>query len=396
MSVYYFDSAQQGAPTLNGTLGSLISVLDACLVDGFPTVDVVSIDVDLHTATVVTDGPHGFSNDDFAAITGAVEPEFNGTFQVRRVSATSFTYSLYAAPTSSATGALRVRRPSLGWSKVFADANKGAYRAPEGIRPYLQVIDAAATPGGTREAQWRGFRVMSDIDTGEEPYPDMVQRPSGLMVHKTGTANALPQPWVLVGDSRAFYIMCQLDNNNTVIPTGGLWPMWHGFGELAFPFIADDPYCCFIAANANPNAVGTNQDNGMFYPSGRSSAGASGSSAWLLRGISGISDLPTSYSNMGHCWDEAAIGEAVCLTYPHKPDNGLFITPIRAASENALRGYLPGFYECLHGNISTSILFGNVIDGSFTGLEGRKLKLITGRRWGSIGAALFDITGPWR
>ncbi len=35
MSVYFYKSTDAGAPTLNGTAGSLISVLDACLVNGY-------------------------------------------------------------------------------------------------------------------------------------------------------------------------------------------------------------------------------------------------------------------------------------------------------------------------------------------------------------------------
>lgn len=399
MPTYYFDSNQQGAPILNATVGSLLAVLDACLVTGFPAVDVVSITVEDNVATVQTDGTHGFATDDFAQISGAAEVEFNGVFQVRRVDAQTFTFPVYAASVTQASGSIKAKRPALGWDKVFTGVNKAVYRAKEGLRPFLWVNDSAATPAGTREAQWRGYRTMSDVDNGEEPFPTPAQLPNGMMVYKTASANELPQPWILIGDERAFYVMCQIDsgNNNTKVPTGASWPMWHAFGELARPFIEDDPYCCFIAGMANANAIGNSyQDNGVFYPSNRNSGGGSGSSAWLLRGISGVADLPVQYSNMGHCWDETVIGEAACFTYPHKTDNGMMITPIRAASENALRGYMPGFYESMHGNITGSVPFGTVIDGEFIGLEGRKFKVVTGRRYTAVGCALFDITGPWR
>ena len=398
MTVKVFTSSQVGAPVLNGVVGSLINVLDACLVNGYPSVGVQSIVVTDNTAVVTTVAPHGFKDGEYATIAGAAEAIFNGEFNVRLLSSTTFSYSLYNASVSSATGVITAVRKGAGWDKPFAVANQGVYRSKAGLRHFLHVNDSASTAGGVREATMRGYSSMSAINAGVEAFPTAAQKAAGIMIYKTNAADATPRPWYVIADERFFYLGIQIgDITVGNVFTGGSWPYWHYFGELASPFIADDPYCTVIAGMNVPNAIGDyGQLNGAFYPSGRNNSGAGSNCAFLLRGIGMLADTPVQHSNMGHCWDEQAIGEAACFPYPHKNDNGMMICPVRCCSEQALRGYLPGFYESMHGNISNSIAVGSSFDGEFVGLEGRKMLFVVGRSYTSIGAALFDTTGPWR
>lgn len=398
MAVKVYTSSQIGAPVMNGVVGSLIGVLDACLVNGYAAAAVESITVSDNTATVKTTAAHGFAEGDYALIAGAAEDDFNGEFKVRLVDSLRFSYPLYNASASAATGSITVKRPSAGWEKPFALPNQGVYRAKEGNRHYLHVNDSASTAGGVREAAMRGYRAMSAIDNSQEPFPTVAQKGPGVMVYKTTGADTSPRPWYVIADERFFYLGIQIaDNTVGSIFTGGSWPYWHCFGELAFPFLDDDPYNTVIAGMANSNSIGdAYQNNGVFIPSNRDSSGNNGNAGYLLRGFGMLEGVPVQYRNMGHCWDETAIGEAQCFPYPHKADNGMMICPIRCTSENGLRGYLPGFYESMHGNVTGSIGMGAIIDGEFLGLEGRKLIALTGRQYTVVGMALFDITGPWR
>lgn len=56
--VRYFDSTMSGAPTLQGVAGSAISVLDACLINGFGTVTVNGLVVSNNVATVTVSTGH--------------------------------------------------------------------------------------------------------------------------------------------------------------------------------------------------------------------------------------------------------------------------------------------------------------------------------------------------
>ena len=50
--IKYFESTDAGAPTLNNAVGSMIAVLDACLITGYNSKSVASITVASGVATV--------------------------------------------------------------------------------------------------------------------------------------------------------------------------------------------------------------------------------------------------------------------------------------------------------------------------------------------------------
>ena len=77
MPVQVFNSMQNNAPELNGNSASLITVLDAVLVNGYNTLSVSSITRSGSTATVTTSTAHDFVTNDSVAISGATETEYN-------------------------------------------------------------------------------------------------------------------------------------------------------------------------------------------------------------------------------------------------------------------------------------------------------------------------------
>ena len=77
MAIKVFHAGQAGAPSLQGQNGSLITVLDAILVNGYNTVSVSSITRSGSTATVTTAANHGFSTGDSATIMGAAQTDYN-------------------------------------------------------------------------------------------------------------------------------------------------------------------------------------------------------------------------------------------------------------------------------------------------------------------------------
>jgi hypothetical protein len=60
------------------------------------------------TATVVTATPHGFQTFDRIIIAGAVQPEYNGTFQVIVTGVLTFTYTVTGSPATPGTGTITV------------------------------------------------------------------------------------------------------------------------------------------------------------------------------------------------------------------------------------------------------------------------------------------------
>jgi hypothetical protein len=77
-SVKFFHSGMAGAPTLNGTAGSLVSVLTACLVNGFAVSAVASLVVADEIATVTMAGSHPAEVGSVVAVSGASPGGLNG------------------------------------------------------------------------------------------------------------------------------------------------------------------------------------------------------------------------------------------------------------------------------------------------------------------------------
>lgn len=59
------------------------------------------------TATVTTPSPHGFETFDQIVMSGATQPEYNGTFEITVLSSTTFSYQVTGSPATPATGAPR-------------------------------------------------------------------------------------------------------------------------------------------------------------------------------------------------------------------------------------------------------------------------------------------------
>jgi len=58
------------------------------------------------TVTATTVEPHNYGDGTDITISGAVEPEYNGTWPIVRTGATTFTYDIGAAPATPATGTI--------------------------------------------------------------------------------------------------------------------------------------------------------------------------------------------------------------------------------------------------------------------------------------------------
>jgi hypothetical protein len=91
IDVKWFRSDDEGAPELSGTAGSLITVLDALLIDGYNSKSVTSITRSGSIATVTISGGHRFRREDVVKIEGADQAEYNGEFRVRSANITSTT-----------------------------------------------------------------------------------------------------------------------------------------------------------------------------------------------------------------------------------------------------------------------------------------------------------------
>lgn len=393
MAIKYFQAGQFDAPTLRGQNGSLIALLDACLVNGYGQVSVTSITLSGSTATVVTSAAHKMATGATALLAGSVEPEYNGEFQISVVDSVTFTIAVAGSPSSPATGAaITAKRAPAGFSKVFSGTNKAVYRSKDasGVRHYLQVIDDGTTTGGAREAKIRGYVSMSDVDTGSEPFPTVAQSSIGLLSYKSGSIDATNRPWKLISDGKTFYLgSCMDQSPSTLMETGGyIW--WTAFGEV-IPRLPNDPYRSFIAANNTQNQqITSGSQNGLFFPTARTFSGTS-ASMFMPRdwnnNIGAVSCCP-----IGHGWDQTVAGGLALLSYPHQQDNGFYMTQWLATQRGVVRGRFPGVFEPLQGRCLSNYEIQSEIEG-YPGCEFMALWGVYGNSGSPTGMLMFDITG---
>lgn len=146
--VKWFASSMGGAPTLNGTAGSLIAVLDACLVNGFNLKSVDTLTSTNGVATVTINSGHQFEPDQIVLISGCDQNEYNGEKKVISVTTTTLTFAVSGTPASPATtsSTISCKAAPLGWKKTYSNTNLAVYRSGDllSTRMLLRVDDTGA------------------------------------------------------------------------------------------------------------------------------------------------------------------------------------------------------------------------------------------------------------
>jgi len=382
-----YHSNQIGAPVLCGRPGSLIAVLDACLLHGMNRHGLVwlSSEGDLVSANVGVD--HGFKEGDIVCIEGAGDKAYEGARRIHGITPQGFQFNLPVTPQSPVAGPVTVMIAPLGWEKPFSQELKAAYRC-RGIsadRPFLRIDE---TPLGGNEDFGRGSQTaivqmweqLSDIDNGS----GMAQTYWRKAQHDSAT----PIPWLLVGDDKRFWLCVAWSESypNRYVPyLFGTFPSfkrsdafaWVVAGAYDFVYNWNEPSskhmldCVF--------AVGTDVGrSGIFVARSHTQDGGCVPAQWV--------SAPAYNSGTG-------MG-VTGLPYPNPADGGLYVMPLMLQEQAgpSLRGRLPGLLCPLHGIAATSpqAYEGVVIDGSV-----RQLLVVPGTQSGGAARYAFDLTGPW-
>ena len=384
--VKYLHSSMIGAPTLSGQAGTLIAVLDACLVNGFGLGTVDSLVISGGIATVTRAAGHPFEADSIALIAGATVTggTVNGEQRVLSVTGTTYTFDATGIANQTATGTITHKTAPLGWAKQYSNTNLAAYKSSDvsATGCLLRVDDT-----GTNNARVVGYEAMTTIDLGTNPFPSTTQVSGGGFWGKSSTADATTRPWILFGDKRGFILCVQWTGSTTY---GSYW-----FGDIVSNKTAD-AYGCVLSAktvSATGDTPGAATAD-LSYVDMLSEA-----MMWSARSFTGLGSskpmLKTAMSPVGyaHTFRSGTTGtSSAFMNYPNPVDNGLYLVQLMLGeiNPNAYRGQLPGFYFCPQ---QISNVFANRDKvTNVTGMSGRTFMAVNN----SVGAQFIDITGPWR
>lgn len=382
-------SSMTGAPTLNGTAGSLIAVLDAFLVNGFGTKAVDSAVVTNGICRMnITGGSAALDHCviQLAGVTGD-GVVLNGNQRVKTAVATYVEFAC-DLPDGPLTGTITFKIAPLGWEKVFSKTNVAVYRSADvsGTRAYYRVDDTNAL-----YARVTMYESMSDVDTGVAAAPTAPA--GGYFWHKRSAASSNGVYWVLRGDSKGFYVSVAPHTGTSLATSGGYGLYTHYAGDLS-SYRSGDAWCAVLTGAVSTTY--TDLSGCVFTANGvtgglllqRMSAGLAGAQA-VSRAVAGNTAATSG--------NDATLG-----AYPSRADNGLRLSPIML-SDGAMatfgpRGELPGAYHCPQSGVVGAMGADAFLTQGQGSYSTRRLQSVGGGNLSgsAAGCGFIDITGPWR
>lgn len=397
-SVKHFLSTMSGAPTLSGTAGSLIALLDAVLVNGFDTKTLTSLTVLAGVATAAFSGSHSAIVDSVIQVAGVTGGPtgyagHNGEQKATAVSAGVVKYAT-TLPDGTYTGTITIKMAPAGWTKAFSGTNLAAYKSSDPLSAghYLRVDDTNA-----QYARVVGYESMSDINTGTGSFPTTAQMSGGGYWPKSANSNSTPVAWGLAADSRMFYLSTQPGfSSGASLQIGNI----RCFGEPIALRPSGDVFCTTLnySNNTTVNSMGD---------------------ACLAATIASRMASPRSYTGLGSgvlqdlfVWGSNTSGiysgmDGSHGPFPNPADGALYMLKKRMTigpSNSSPRAELPGLFHLPQTGVWDSIRAGDKVPG--TGLmAGRSLVALHGGSATALNTTsnssntpvvLVDATGPWR
>lgn len=389
-TVKFYHSAMSGAATLNGTAGSLISVLDACLVSGFnlKTADSLVVASGIATLTISA-GIGAFEVDAVALIAGATPSGLNGEKRIISVAANTIAFDATGISDQTATGTITAKLAPAGWEKVYSGTNLAAYRSSDvsGTRMYMRVDDT-----GTTNARVVGYESMTDVNTGVMPFPTSLQQSGGYYWPKASAANGTARGWTVIADGRTFWL-----HTHTATTNLGYAGWVGGFGDFN-SLKSGDAYSCMLQGTTTDLSASTSAtQQGVAYSYSDSLTNAGTAVARSFTAL-GSSILPVRRAESYVSGDSYSGNYTAVASYPNATDNSLLLSRLMLLEAAPhLRGIIRGPLFAAQ-NCGSSFNWRDKVNGAGS-YAGRKLLAIKGSEpaltTASSYVTFFDITGPW-
>ena len=376
-TVKWARSDMPGAPSLTRAAGSMASLLDALLVDGWGLQSATSVVVASGVATATFPSDHAAALHSVVEVAGATGAwaDLNGEQKITLSSSNTLQWAT-ALPDGTATGAITVKMAGGGWTRPFTGTNLRAYKSasPEGHGQYLRVNDAGAD--NTRVV---GYETMTAISTGTGMFPTSAQVSGGYYWWKSGYGDDTPVKWLFATDGRLFWLC--VESAGASYSSAKVY----AFGDLVPEAPAGDPYATLLLGDA-------------------SASEGSGAFSYMTRNTqpNAQAAAPRQYGGSGTCVRGYLEVRAPYYSYPSFPNpitGGVTFAPIEYRDtgyvEAWCRALAPGVRMGLAAKVESfiaprSILSAGGLDLAVA-LVNTNMYLVT-----DMAPVAFDIKGPWR
>lgn len=231
-------------------------------------------------------------------------------------------------------------KPALGWTLEFSGTNKAVFRPGAGLRLYHRIDNSYVDLGYAYIVyNISTYETMTNVDTGAGG-----TALSYCYFVSDSQALTTVRPWMIIGDSKGFYLL--VDGGYSSTATGYPRLFWMGEG---IPLASSDAWCSFIAggyttSNPNPLAI---IDNSSF-----ASGGNTETCIRAHRNTAGSAIGPYTDLRLGGVCYNTLMGSNTLPAVMNYPFDGklLYTQPfIHDTNINIARALLPGLYCPQHG-----------------------------------------------
>jgi len=368
MTVRIYRSSDFGAPnTLNNAAGAFITVLDACLVNGYgdQTITITSAG---GLATVTTPSPHGLIKTAKYTVSGANEAAYNGEHSVTVVDGVTLTFPVAGTPATPATGTITGRLSGSGWTKPFSGTYLASYLQGAGSNGMSLRVDDTGTM--TRLV---GYETMSDVNTGTQSFPTNAQMAGGA--YQSKSTNTTYRDWVLLADEKRFYFSSNADGSAGDVNGQGMF-----FGDIN-SYLPGDSYSTMLAAGNTSSANSSSKFYNLVESFGTNTAHYMARAYTQLGGsiqcgkmVNGSKGVATGMGYAGY-------------PFPDPITNALHYDKVEVTEPSptsSIRGYLPGLWNPLHAR--------PLVDGDYFEDGAGKIFLVVTQYYGQL---FLEISDTW-
>ncbi|UOF79433.1 tail assembly protein [Caudoviricetes sp.] len=277
-------------------------------------------------------------------------------------------------------------KAAAGWSKAYEDAgNHLVVYQNAGHGRYLRLDDSA-----TRLAEFRGYRSMSDVNTGVGPFPGV--NVTTCNCRKSVSADSTARPWICLANERHFYLI--IFGNQTTIGSFDGGDGHFAYGELDSS-IPGDTFNSFLQGSFDTSLTSTTATTARQAFNFNSSSITFSSSCYAEGSFAQAPLSSTIVVPLANTPFSGNSGEATFPSYPDPSTGKLLIARKMARMTHGgsttvvNRGYMPGLWLLCHPEADVTTF--DTFSGSGT-LAGRTFLIVkTG-----AGAVVFETTdGSW-
>lgn len=382
-----FSYDMRGAPIINGTPGSFINALKACLIDGFGEATAITGNVIDGVCTLFFNQGEFFKSDSVISVSGVNIQSINGEQWVISNTQNSCSFKTLESD-QTLIGTIKVKYAPVGyWYMPFTGTNTAVFRSahPSASNVYYQIDDTSANHASLRTCQ-----SMTNTTSGENFVPPQTEEP--FYFHKSTQANTIQRAWNLFSDGKTVYYNIYAGFNGSNLET--VASNTFAFGDY-IPEDFETTIKSFTIGDRITNAT-TNRRGEVFYINSNS----------LHTEVKIYLDpVFKTYNNNFrrtveiNSGDERS-GNSNVFGEVNLINKKKLISRISVICNKNFLGYLPGILYNLNNHLNMNTYNNIIIDG-VGNLYNRKLKYVRsstamsqyGTSYEVLG--LIDITGPW-